>query len=221
MASPINLDLSKSIRSFFYKQFFVTPAVPTKSFSSQTVIVTGSNTGLGLEAARRIYRLDCAKLILAVRSASKGEAAKEDIVRSVPHRSDPDAIEIWELDLSSTASTLAFSERVKGLDRVDVLLENAGINHMQFELSEGFEMTTQVNVLNTFLLALEVLPKLRETKKKFEGSEPHLTIVSSEVHGWSTFPESAAEDLFARLNEKDGYDGRARLVCVVIVIMHS
>lgn len=40
------------ILDFFYSQLFVKPVEPTADFSGQTIIVTGANTGLGLEAAR-------------------------------------------------------------------------------------------------------------------------------------------------------------------------
>ncbi|RVX65852.1 hypothetical protein B0A52_10309 [Exophiala mesophila] len=209
----INIQLGASVRQFFYSQLFITPTKPEYSFQGQTVIVTGSNVGLGFEAARHIYRLNAAKLILAVRTVKKGEAAKESIVKSVRHRTDgATAIEVWPLDLSSTPSTLAFAERVQSLDRVDVVVENAGINAIQFEQAEGFEQTIQVNVLNTLLLALCVLPKIRQTKKAFPDSTAHLEIVSSEVHRFTKAPELNAPDIYAHLNDKSAFNmGRYNL----------
>src|ERR1700761_7435968 len=168
----VKLDMGLTVRTIFHSQFFGTPPYPTKSFSNQTVIVTGSNVGLGLEAARHFYRLNCAKLILAVRTVSKGQTAKEDIVRTVKHRSDGlEAIEIWPLDLCSTKSTLAFADRVnKELPRLDAMVENAGIFNQAWFVEEGIEQSIQVNVLNTFLLALSVLTKLTETKQKYPDS---------------------------------------------------
>lgn len=64
---------------FLHSQFFVTPPKPTKSFEGQTVIVTGSSAGLGLAAARQITQLNAAKVILAVRTVSKGETVKKSI----------------------------------------------------------------------------------------------------------------------------------------------
>lgn len=214
-ALTINNNLGAALRQFFYSQFFITPKYPTHSFAGQTVIVTGSNVGLGLEAARHFYRLGCAKLILAVRTVSKGETAKEDIVGSVKARTDgATAIEVWALDLASTASTKAFAERVKAeLARVDAVVENAGINNLDkwvvvAEEGEGnIEQTVQVNVLNTLLLALLVLPKLQETKAKFPDSSPHLEIVSSEAHRFSKFPEINAPDLYATLNDEKAFTG--------------
>jgi retinol dehydrogenase 12 len=208
---PIETKLGAGVRLFLYSQLFVSPQYPKRSFATQTVIVTGSNVGLGLEAARHFYRLNCARLILAVRTASKGQAAKEDIVQSVKHRTDPDAIEIWPLDQSSTESTLAFAERVKTeLPRVDVLVENAGINSKLWVMSEGYEQAVQVNVLNTFLLALSLLPKLNETKSNFPDSSPHLVIVSSEAHRLTKFPEINAKNLYEKLNDEKSFSQQAR-----------
>ncbi|KAK4234271.1 hypothetical protein C8A03DRAFT_37961 [Achaetomium macrosporum] len=55
------------------------PADPTVSFAGKTVLVTGTNTGLGFEAAVKYAALGASRLILGVRSADKGEAAKQHI----------------------------------------------------------------------------------------------------------------------------------------------
>lgn len=217
MASPteeftIQNDVSNAAILFFHSQFFKTPPYPTQSFTNQTIIITGSNVGLGLEAACHFYRLNCAKLILAVRNVEKGESAKEDIVRKVKQRTDADVIEVWPLDLEKTDSTLAFAERVKKtLSRLDVLVENAGINEKSWTVSEGFERTIQINTINTFLLALSVLPKMNETKAKFAESAPHLVIVCSEAHRLTTFKEANAPDIYEKLNnDQQAYVGQAR-----------
>ena len=188
----INIQLGASVRQFFYSQLFITPTKPEYSFQGQTVIVTGSNVGLGFEAARHIYRLNAAKLILAVRTVKKGEAAKESIVKSVRHRTDgATAIEVWPLDLSSTPSTLAFAERVQSLDRVDVVVENAGINAIQFEQAEGFEQTIQVNVLNTLLLAPMCVAQNSTNKKGF--SRQHCTPRDRQLRGASLHQSPRAQ----------------------------
>lgn len=207
----IDPKTGQGLKSFFYSQLFCTPPSPNHYFANQTVIVTGSNVGLGLEAARHFYRLNCAKLILAVRTLSKGHTAKEDIVQSITQRTDADAIEVWTLDLSSTESTLAFADRVrKELPRVDIVVENAGINNRTWATSEGFEQTIQVNVINTFLLAISLLPKLSETKEKFKDSSPHLVIVSSEARSLIKFGEINAPDLYEHLNDERSFNGPER-----------
>ncbi|PYH83251.1 NAD(P)-binding protein [Aspergillus uvarum CBS 121591] len=210
----ISPNIGAGLRTFVYSQLFVTPPYPRDSFAEQTIIVTGSNTGLGLEAARHFYRLGCARLILAVRSTTRGEAAKEDILRSnITHRSDAGAIEVWPLDLSSTASTIAFAGRVKNeLDRVDVLVENAGLNSGEWTLCEGHEQAVQVNVLNTFLLAFMLLPKLRATRRltAAHAVHPHVVIVSSEAHRLTSFPEINAPNLYDELKVRERFSQQAR-----------
>ena len=191
------------VTQVLWSQLFVTPPYPTADFSGQTVIVTGSNVGLGLEAARHFARLNCAKLILAVRTASKGETAKESILSSTKRTSD--CIEVWPLDLSSSASVKAFAKRAEGLERVDILVENAGLSVEGWKVMEGMEATLQVNVINTFLLALLMLPKLRATEKRF-GTTPHLEIVSSEAHFMTGFKEKAEDDIYAKLNDEKAFN---------------
>src|SRR5256885_745444 len=192
-----------SVTQFLWSQLFFTPPYPAADFSGQTVIVTGSNVGLGLEAARHFARLNCAKLILAVRTVSKGEKAKESILSSTKRTAD--CIEVWPLDLSSSASVKAFAQRADGLERLDILVENAGVNVAGWELMEGVEATLQVNVINTFLLALLMLPKLRATRKRY-GTAPHLEIVSSGAHVMAAFKERDEKEIYAKLNDEKAFN---------------
>ncbi|KAE9975887.1 hypothetical protein BLS_000918 [Venturia inaequalis] len=170
---------------FFKSQWLFTPPVPTASYEGQTVIVTGANVGLGFEAARLIVRLGAAKVILAVRSLSKGEEARKLIEES---EKKSGVVHVWQLDLGSYASVEEFAARVnKELPRLDVMLENAGMATQNFNLAEGNEATITTNVISTYLLALLVLPKLKETASNF-NKQTYLTIVSSEVHFMTTIP---------------------------------
>ena len=174
--------------SFLYSQLFVTPPYPKTSFSGQTIIVTGSNVGLGLEAARHFVRLNAAKVIIAVRNLKAGEEAKRDIERTTNRT---DVCEVWELDLASYDSVKAFGRRANDLSQLHAVVENAGIATDKHSIAEKDERTITVNVVSTFLLALLLLPKLRSTAKEI-GSPTKLTIVSSEVHGWVSIEKELA-----------------------------
>ncbi|VEU21907.1 DEKNAAC102941 [Brettanomyces naardenensis] len=177
---------------FFYRQLFKTPVYPTGSYSSKTIVVTGSNTGLGKEASRHFARLGAKKLILAVRNLDKGNAAKKDIEETTNCGSD--VIEVWKLDMSSYDSVKAFAKRVnEDLDRLDIFLANAGVVKKDFEIVEQDEATITINDVSTFLLCRLVLPKLEETAKKYKV-HPNLTITSSETHTWTTFPAKTAPE---------------------------
>ena len=95
----------------------------------------------------------------------------------------------------------AFARRANSLERLDALLENAGINYRKFSMMEDNESTITVNVVSTFLLALLLLPKMRETSKTF-GVLPRLTVVTSEVHFIAYFEEKKEKDIFAALNNE-------------------
>ncbi len=151
---------------------------PEGDFKDQTIIVTGANCGLGLEAARHFVRLGASTVILACRSIQKGELAKSDLEKTT-HRKN--VVEVWQVDLTSFASVKEFCARANALTRLDIVIENAGIATGNFEQVEGYESTITVNVISTFLMALMILPKLRETATKFNVT-PRLTIVSSDAH---------------------------------------
>ncbi|KAI8825937.1 uncharacterized protein EV422DRAFT_514721 [Fimicolochytrium jonesii] len=191
------METIRFLPGFVYGQLFTSLPKPEESAEGKTVIVTGSNVGLGLECARYFSKLGAAKVILAVRTIAKGNAAKEDIERSSGKKN----VEVWELDLMSYASVKAFARRVEKLPRLDAIIENAGISTFDFKIAEQDESTITTNVVSTFLLALLVLPKLRESAEKF-GILPHLVIVSSEVHFMTSFPEKAADNIFEKLNDE-------------------
>jgi retinol dehydrogenase-12 len=122
--------------SFLSHQARVHVPIPSKSFAGQTIIITGSNTGLGLEAAIHIVRLGAERVILAVRSISKGEEAKKHIEEKTKRTNVAD---VWELDLASYDSVKAFVKKAEGLPRLDAVLENAGILSPTFKMAETDE----------------------------------------------------------------------------------
>lgn len=193
------------IKQYLKSQLRTTLPVPNKSFTGQTIIVTGSNTGMGLEAARHLVRLDAARVILAVRSTTKGEAAAASIRSSFPERSGLESVvQVWPLDLASHASVRAFAARADAeLERLDVVVGNAGmyVYKSGFSLAEGDEATITVNVVSTLLLGLLLLPKLRETSVRYD-KECVLTFTGSFVHLMTAFPEGKSENIFSALADE-------------------
>lgn len=184
---------------FLYSQLFVTLPKPAKNFSGQTIIVTGSNTGLGLEAARHFSNLNTTLLILAVRNLAKGEAAKQSILASTGR--DPISIEVWHLDMQSYDSIKDFCSRASKLRRLDAVLANAGMMTKYFNMVAGFESCVTTNVIGTFLLALGLLPKLEASAVEFK-TQGRLSVVASDLHFITKFPERESEDIFKALNDE-------------------
>ncbi|KAJ4363684.1 hypothetical protein N0V83_009981 [Neocucurbitaria cava] len=155
-----------SMRQIFAEQYVKLPLlVDTDTFTGKTYIVTGSNNGLGLETARHLVRCSATRVILAVRNIAAGETAKADIERTTGRKG---VAEVWQLDLSYTASVKEFVKKAeKELDRVDGLIENAGVYLDSWTVAEGgMETTMTVNVVNTMFLGVLMMPKLMESAKK-------------------------------------------------------
>ncbi|KAF2690951.1 NAD(P)-binding protein [Lentithecium fluviatile CBS 122367] len=145
--------------------------------SGKTYIVTGSNNGLGLETARHLVRCSASRVILAVRNTNAGEAAKMDIERTTGHKG---VTEAWHLDLSSFDSVKSFASRVeKELERVDGVIENAGVLLDTWTLAEGMETCMTVNVISTVLLGVLLMPKLMESAEKFDNKPRLVFLVSA------------------------------------------
>jgi NAD(P)-dependent dehydrogenase (short-subunit alcohol dehydrogenase family) len=97
-----------------------------------------------------------------------------------------------------------FAARCNTLSRIDAVIENAGISARKFNMAEKDEATITTNVVSTFLLGLLLLPKLKETAKRYD-TRPHLSIVSSDGQFLASFPERKTphnQSIFAALSDK-------------------
>lgn len=150
-------------------------ALTAEDCKGKTYIVTGANQGLGYEATKHLVRFEAAKVIIGVRNAEAGKAAKLAIETELSRK---DVIEVWDLDLASYDSVKAFAKKIESLDRIDALVLNAGVLMSAWEVKEGNESSITVNLMSNFLLAVSVLPHLRTVAKQHE-IKPHLVIVGS------------------------------------------
>ncbi|KAJ5195544.1 uncharacterized protein N7498_008982 [Penicillium cinerascens] len=71
-----------------------------------------------------------------------------------------------------------------------------------FRMAEKDEATITVNVINTFLLAFLLAPKLKETAERHR-TRPHISFVGSEIMFQTSFPEADAPYLLDELNDKN------------------
>jgi NAD(P)-dependent dehydrogenase (short-subunit alcohol dehydrogenase family) len=197
------LPIMSLLAAFIYRQFIHYPPKPTANFKGQTVIVTGSSSGLGLEACRSMILLGAAQVIIACRSVEKGKRAATRIQSTTS--CSPSALQVWELDLSSYTSVKKFSERAKKeLPRLDAVIANAGIWTTKFRITEVDEETITTNVVSMCLLAFLLQPKLSETAHKF-NTKTRFTVTGSELYEFAKFKERDAPkgQLFATLADKD------------------
>lgn len=98
------------------------PQIVPTNLSNKTVLITGSNAGLGYEAARAVLPHKPSRLILAVRNLDKGDAARKELDKV---KATSTKIETRKLDQSSFSSVRAFAKELNG-ERIDIALLNAG-----------------------------------------------------------------------------------------------
>lgn len=102
---------------------------------------------MGYEAARQLLVLYASRVIIAVRSAVKGEEAVASLkLDPEVKKHNPTAIiEAFVLDLDDYNSGLSFAQRVKQeVKELDILLCNGGVNIMKYQKSvTGHERVMQ------------------------------------------------------------------------------
>ncbi len=139
----------------------------------RVAVVTGSNTGIGFEAAKVLAGKN-ATVVLAVRDIVKGGQAASRIEEAYKDAK----LSVMELDLASLKSVRAFSQEFKrAFQRLDLLINNAGLMVPPYSKTEdGFELQFGINHLGHFALTAQ----LHETIMKTDNSR--IVNVSSGAH---------------------------------------
>jgi NAD(P)-dependent dehydrogenase (short-subunit alcohol dehydrogenase family) len=163
----------------FKTRWFAPPKPVTESYEGRNVIVTGATSGIGPEAVFKFAALNASKVIIAARDVKKGELTKDAIAKRLGRS---DQLEVWELDMSSYDSVVAFAKRAETLDRLDIAILNAGCQRgTRVESKHGWEEDLQVNTLSNALLAILLLPKLKASRASSKHI-PVLEFVNSGLH---------------------------------------
>jgi len=125
--------------------------------TGRVAVVTGSNTGLGLETAKALAARG-ARVVLAVRNLEKGKEAAATITAATPGAD----VTLQELDLSSLESVRTAAGELRSQhDQIDLLINNAGLMYPPKSTTEdGFEMQFGTNHLGHFALTGLLLDRL-------------------------------------------------------------
>mgnify|MGYP006270441527 CR=1 FL=1 len=155
------------------------------------IIVTGANSGLGLESSRALAARG-ATVIMACRNPGKAETARAELLAELPEAS----LEVMELDNASLASVRSFAEAVLArFDRLDLLLNNAGVMAIpRAETQDGFEMQFGVNHLAHFALTGLLMDLLLRTP----GARVHSTSSSAAFTATINFDDLMGEREYRR-----------------------
>jgi len=170
-------------------------------------LVTGANSGIGRATAMGLARLG-GTVVMACRNASRGEAARRDIIRD----SGNSRVSLEVVELASEASIRSFAEAFKRTHpRLDVLINNAGVYTSHRDITtDGLERQFEVNYLSGFLLAHLLLDLLKKSapsrivnvsSSAHEGSAIHFDDLQGErrYRGYRAYGQSKlAQVLFTR-----------------------
>ncbi|NOX51788.1 MAG: SDR family NAD(P)-dependent oxidoreductase [Gammaproteobacteria bacterium] len=117
--------------------------------TGRDAIVTGANSGIGYETARMLAHKG-AHVVLACRSAEKGEAALSKIVAEKPKGQ----VSFASMDLSDLESVHDFAVQFSNShQKLDLLINNAGVMvPPESKTAQGFELQFGVNHLGHFAL---------------------------------------------------------------------
>jgi hypothetical protein len=164
-----------SFLKFARSQWSTLPPVQHVDLSEHTVVVTGSNTGLGLEAVKYFARMKPKHLVLACRNRTKAEkaiASRRPLLALEHHAHTCVEVaaetgflaELLILDMAEFASVSAFATAFEQkYDRLDILVCNAGVSVGSYSSSvDGWE---SMYVLESYCLNVHVLIKLQTPSK--------------------------------------------------------
>ncbi len=131
---------------------------PISDQHGRIAVITGANSGIGLEAARELARAG-ARVVMACRDTVKGDEAALSIRAGLPGAQ----LDVQALDVASLDSVRAFAESYPH-ERLDLLINNAGVMaspHRQ--TADGFELQLGTNHLGHFALTGRLLGRLLAT----------------------------------------------------------
>jgi retinol dehydrogenase-14 len=145
------------------------------SMSGKVVLITGGTSGIGKAAAVELAGMG-AEVVVSGRNEERGREAVEEI----KGRSGSGAVSLLLADLSLQAEVRKLAEEFRsGYDRLDVLVNNAGIvQQKRVETAEGIESTLATNHLAPFLLTDLLLDLLKKS------APSRIVTTASEAERW-------------------------------------
>lgn len=173
----IRRKLSTKIRKLTANE----PDIPN-DLTNYVAVVTGGSRGIGLSAAKDLYRRGCIVIVTSSASTQQERDKVADEVRDSVQPTVPGGnILVWPIDFRDMTSVyefvVRFNEQYKYLD---ILINNAGVMFIDKNYtSDGFEYHYQINYLSHILLTWLLMPALDRANK---SGPARVVNVSSSTH---------------------------------------
>jgi NAD(P)-dependent dehydrogenase (short-subunit alcohol dehydrogenase family) len=159
--------------------------LPKDALKDKIVLITGANAGIGKETARQLAQLGATKVILACRSAKRGQEAMDELRQQTSTRTQFLVVQCDLGDFSSVREAVDFlkGRQLDDIPKIDVLILNAGVMmNDQVVTNDNFETMMQANLLGHYLLTRLLIEKgLLKPNKKNPPRVLHLTSSTHQI----------------------------------------
>ncbi|XP_075992415.1 WW domain-containing oxidoreductase-like isoform X2 [Anticarsia gemmatalis] len=145
--------------------------------SNKTCLITGANSGIGLEMTRCLNSRDCT-VLMACRNTYAGDVVARNVCENI------DRIKLYKINLASLASVKKCSDQIlRDIPKLDMVILNAGVFGLPWTLTQdSLETTFQVNYMSHYFLLMNI--------EKILAPDARVVFVSSESHRHVSWPFS-------------------------------
>ncbi len=151
-----------------------------KSLKNKKIVISGATGGLGRQIVFILASLE-ADLVFFGKDYGKTDILKEEILSKYPNVN----IDIIDVDLSSMQSVKECVNELKKLDKIDVLIHNAGIYNVPLiKTDAGYNNVFQVNFVSPYYITKQLLPIINKS------DDPKVIAVGSIAHNYSKIDEN-------------------------------
>mmetsp|Transcript_26401 Transcript_26401/g.39041 ORF Transcript_26401/g.39041 Transcript_26401/m.39041 type:complete len:400 (-) Transcript_26401:125-1324(-) len=216
------------------------PFLPaSNTLDGKLIVITGGNTGLGLESGKRLAAAG-ASVVLTSRSIAKGQKAVDSVQEYLAEKGIVNNnIYTVPLDLCDLASVKEFPSLLQNSkafkesqnQSIDVLLNNAGVMDVpDLQLTkDGYEKTFQSNHLGHFALTASLAPLLNSSGSRVVNVSSMAYLIASDgldmsnlngevsYNGWDAYGKSKLENiLFTKELQKRANEAGKKITTVAL-----
>ncbi|KAI0786426.1 hypothetical protein C8Q75DRAFT_720912 [Abortiporus biennis] len=157
------------------------------NLTGRVALVTGGSAGIGYFDALALARAN-ARVLIVSSNEDKGKQVKDEINQNILDNNGHGSVEWYGADFGNLKAVDTLSKKLAGeLDRLDILICNAGIGQTPYGLTaDGLEKHFEINNLSHYVFTLRLLPLMQKTAGSLASpAQSRIVMQSSELHRFS------------------------------------